>query len=107
MCIRDSDRPKRELGPRNLAFVEQPDLEALRARTEIEIEQPRAEHHVHLVNLRQADDRVEIAELDPRVGFLERFAQCAALQRFAVFEKARRQRPQAMACLLYTSPSPR
>ena len=29
------------------------DLEALEAGTEIEIEQPRAEHHVHLVDVRQ------------------------------------------------------
>ena len=38
----------------------------------------RAEHHVHLVDLRQADHRVELAELDARVRLLERLAQRAA-----------------------------
>jgi hypothetical protein len=37
---RARDRPKRELFPRNLAFVEQLDLQALGPRTEVEIEQP-------------------------------------------------------------------
>src|SRR3954470_23198273 len=61
---RSGNGAERKLLPGNLAFLEQPDLEALRARAETEVGEARAEHHVHLVDLRQADHRVELAELD-------------------------------------------
>ena len=56
---------------------EQAHFEALRSRAEVEIDEPRAEHHVDLADVRQADHRVEVADVDARVGFLERLAHRA------------------------------
>src|SRR5437762_5516648 len=91
---RASDRTEGKRLPWNLGFVEQPDLEAFRAGTEIAIAKRRTEHHVNLIDLREADHRVESAKLDARVRFFQRLAERAGHQRFAVFEKSRRQRPQ-------------
>ena len=65
---RPRDRAERERLPRDFGLVEQAHLEALGAGTEIEIEQARAKHHVDLVDLRQADHRVELADVDARVA---------------------------------------
>src|SRR5579862_480088 len=93
---RARDRAKRERFPRNLAFVEEPHFEAFGPWAEIEIEKTRTKHHIHLVDLRQADHRVELAHRDARVRFLERLAQRAARQRLPILEKSRWQRPQAV-----------
>src|SRR5581483_9617495 len=45
---RARDGAKRELLPGHLVFAEEPHLEALRTRPEIEIDEARAEHDVHL-----------------------------------------------------------
>src|SRR5438105_1438005 len=57
---RAPNRAKREILPRNIGFVEQPYVEAFRAWAEVEVAKPCAEHHVDLIDRRQADQRVEL-----------------------------------------------
>src|SRR5690348_10714971 len=94
---RARDGTERQLAPWNRVFIEQPHLEAFRPGPEVEIEQPRAEHDVDLVDLRQADHGVELPHLHPRARLLGGFAGRAGDDRLAVLEKARGQRPQAVA----------
>src|SRR5271169_7194409 len=58
------DGPKRKLAPGNLGFVEEAHVEAFRSRAEIEIDQPGAKHDIELVDMRQADHRVQRADVD-------------------------------------------
>jgi len=92
---RAADGPERDLLPRDFRFLEEAHLQAFGPGAELQVQQARAEHHVDLRDLRQADDRVERAELDARVGFLESLARRARAQRLAVLEETRGQRPQS------------
>ena len=54
---RARDRAKGERLPGDVGLVVECNLEAFRAGSEVEVEEPRAKHHVDLVDLRQADER--------------------------------------------------
>src|SRR5260221_5540662 len=88
-----------QLIPRDFFLAKQRDFEAFGSRAEIEVAERRTEHHVDLTDVRQADYGVQTFDRDARVGFLQRFTQCACGERLAVFEKARGQRPESLARL--------
>src|ERR1035437_4605392 len=90
---------KGDLFPRNLRLLEQRHFQAFRSRGEIEIEQPRAVKNVHLVDLRHRQHAEQIADLDARIGFLQRLAQRRFARGLAVFHEARGRRPVAAARL--------
>src|SRR6266567_4262929 len=96
---RARDGSKRQLVPGDRRFVEEPHLEALRSRSEAEIEQTRAEHDVDLVDLRQADDRVQRSDLDLGARLLHGLARGAGQDRLAVLQEPRRERPQSVSRL--------
>ena len=96
---RPADRAERELLPRDLVLPEEPHFEALGSGSEVEIDEPRAKHHVDLADVRQADHRVQVADDDARARFLERFPHGAGGDGLAVLEKAGGKRPQTVARL--------
>src|SRR5215472_13509200 len=87
---RARDRAERDIAPRDLVLDKEPNLDALRSGTEIEIEQPRAKHHVDLANVRQADHRVQRSDLDPRTRLFLGFAHGTGEDRLAVLQETRR-----------------
>src|SRR5271156_4259776 len=91
------DGSKRQFAPWNFRLVEQAHLEALRPGTEIEIEQAGAKHHVELVDMRQADHRVQRPDVDTRLRFLGGLALGPGGNGLAVLQESRRQGPQATA----------
>src|SRR5512143_2127775 len=96
---RPADRAEGELLPRNLLLAEEPHVEALRAGAEVKVDQAGAEDHVDLADLRQADHRVERADLDAGARLLERLARRARVERLVVLEEACGQRPQTLTRL--------
>src|ERR1019366_4511761 len=96
---RSGNGAKRKLIPWNVFFVEKTDLETLGPGSEIEVEQPGAEHHIDLTDVRQADHGIERADVDAGARFFRGFAQRASDQRLAIFEKSGRQCPQAQPWL--------
>ena len=90
---------ERELVPGDLVDGREPHLEALGARRHRGIHQAGAEHHVHLADMRDRVDGVEVQDLDFRIRLLERFARRALGRRLVVLHEARGQRPQATARL--------
>src|SRR5215471_9385060 len=55
---RACDGAKGEIVPRNRVLLEELNFEAFRSRAEAQIQQARPEHHVDLVDVREADDGV-------------------------------------------------
>src|SRR6266545_1763179 len=92
---RARDGAKRNLAPRDVRFVEEPHFEALRSGLEVEVEQARAEHDVDLVDVGQADHRVQQSDVDPRMCLFGGLALGPGKNRLAVLQKTRRQRPQS------------
>src|SRR5215470_15227462 len=93
---RPRDRAKGDLAPRHVVLLEQPHLDALGARTELEVDQAGAEHHVDLIDVWEADHGVKRADHDSRVRLLGGLACRASEYRFAVFKEACWQRPQSL-----------
>jgi len=82
-----------------MPLIEQPHFQRLGTRTEVQVEELPAKEHVDLVDVRDVVERIELADLDPRVGFFERLARRALKSRLAVFHEPRGHRPQAVARL--------
>ncbi len=96
---RARDGSKREIVPGDRGFVEEPHLEALRSRSEPEIEQTGAEHDVELADVRQADHRVQRSDLDLGPRFLHGLPHGPGQDRLAVLQESGRQRPQSVSRL--------
>src|SRR5262252_1071130 len=63
MAQRAPDGAEGELVPGNVVLLEQAHVQTFRSGSEVEIEEPGAEHHVYLVDVRQADDGVKGADV--------------------------------------------
>lgn len=84
---------ERDVLPGDFLLRDQPDLQALGAGGENRLEEPRPEHHMDLVGMRDADNGEERAHLDGCQGFFMAFARRGRLQCLAVFHESRRCRP--------------
>src|SRR5262249_3306881 len=90
---------ERELVPGDLALGDELHVEALDSWRPVRIDQPRAEHHVHLADVGDRVDGVEVLDVDLRVSLFHRLARRAFARRLVVLHEARRQRPQSVARL--------
>src|SRR3569832_901899 len=94
---RRTHRAESDVVPGDLGFGEEPGFERFDAGLKVEIEQPGAEHEVHLIDMRQVVQGIQAAHFDARAGFFPGFARRAFERGFAVFHEAGRQGPQAVS----------
>ncbi|MNM84472.1 hypothetical protein D3C81_965620 [compost metagenome] len=80
-------------------FLEQPHLQAFDTDSEIKVRQFGAEEHVHLVDVWQVEQLVQVHAADPGAGLLDGFATGGLVQGFAVFHETGGQGPEAAAWL--------
>ena len=87
------DYRKGDFCPGNIRFVVEGNVEALASGTEVFLDQPRAVHHVYLIDVRQVKYRIQVTDLDMRRRFLVGLSRSPFLRGFVIFHEPGGQRP--------------
>ena len=88
------DHGKRQVRPWNLFSFQQRDFQTFSARAEFRLVHDSAKNDVHLVDLGNAEDRVELGDLDRSVGLFQGFARSRVFHGLIHFHKSRGERPE-------------
>ncbi|MNT67985.1 hypothetical protein D3C72_2061790 [compost metagenome] len=88
MTQRACNGAKRQVIPGNVRFIVPAGFQAFRAGIQLGAQRLGEIKHMHLVDLRQVDHGVEIAQTDTRAGFLKGFAGRALRRAFAQLHEA-------------------
>src|SRR6266702_5896803 len=91
------DGGERDVVPGNFVLFEEAHFEALFACFDIEIEQSREVEQMHLMHVRNVQQRVQVLYFDARTGFFQCFARGGLRRRLAHFHEACGQSPVAVA----------
>src|SRR5688572_11843260 len=96
---RAADHRERELVPGELILGGELHFEAFDSGRDVRVEELRAEHQVHLADVRDRVDGVQVDDFHPRIRFLHGLTRGALGCRFVVLHEARRQGPEPVAGL--------